>query len=161
MALSGRVLTVECPCAGTPHEADTVTFRAVLPLAAGVAGMVAISTAATELGGNLTGLRLAEYVFPVYMAHAIEAWTFTGADGEPIPLADGDAVLPFAVKFAIADAADDLFGEEIARPLVAAIGRSSPGGPTASSTPPKPTSGRKRPSRSVPSSPPVSAATGP
>jgi len=161
MALVGRVLTVECPCAGTPHEADTITFRPVMPLAGGVAGMAAIAAGAQALGANFSSIQLAEYVFPVYLAHAIEAWTFTGADGAPVPLTDGDAVLPFGVKYAIADAADDLFGEEISRPLVAMISRSYPSGPTASSTSPNRSSGRRRRPRSAPSSPATSGATGP
>ena len=161
MALSGRVLTVECPCAGTPHEADTVTFHAVLPMAGGMAGMAAFHTAATTHGANLNGIRLAELLFPVYMKHAVESWTFLDPIGEPLAVADGDAVLPFGVKYAIADAADDLFGEEIARPLVATISRSLPSGPTEPSTSPTPISGASRRRRSEPSSHATSAGTRP
>jgi hypothetical protein len=138
-----------------------VTFHAILPMAGGMAGMVAIHAAVAAAGGNLTGIRLAEHLFPVYMQRAIESWTFLDPLGRPLAIADGDTVLPFGVKYTIADAADDLFGEEISRPLVAMIDRSSASGPTASSTPPTPISGRKRPSRSAPSSPAASAGTRP
>ena len=161
MALSGRVLTVECPCAGTPHEADMVTFLAILPLAGGMAGMAAISAAATAHGGKLTGIALAEYLFPVYLRHAVESWTFLDPIGRPLAVADGDTVLPFNVKYTIADAADDLFGEEIARPLVSMIEQPSPSGPTASSTPPTPISGASPRRRSGRSSPATSADTEP
>ncbi len=157
MPLVGRVLTVECPCAGTPHKEDTVTFRNVLPLAGGVAGISAMVAAATELGDGMSNLALAGYVFPVYLAHGIESWTFVDVDGEPVPLADGDKVLPFGVKYEIADAADDLFGEEISGPLVRMIERSSGDGRTARKTSPSRSSGASRRPRSVPSSPSASA----
>lgn len=161
MTLTGRVLTVECPCAGTPHTEDTVTFKAVLPLAGGVAGISAMVTAARELGDGFDNIGLAGYLFPVYLAHAIEAWTFTDANGEPVPLADGDKVLPFGVKYEIADAADDLFGGEISDPLVKMIARSSGAGQTEPRTSPKRSSGGSRRPRSVPSSPSVSAVSEP
>ena len=161
MTLTGRVLTVECPCAGTPHKEDTVTFRAVLPLAGGVAGISAMVRAARDLGAEFDNIGLASYVFPVYLAHAIEAWTFTDADGNPVPLADGDKVLPFGVKYEIADAADDLFGGEISGPLVKMIGQSSDAGPTARKTSRKRSSGASPRPRSEPSSPSVSEATEP
>lgn len=159
MTLEGRTLTVECPCAGTPHERDTVTFKAVLPLAGGVAGISAMVRAAQDLGSALDNIGLAGYVFPVYLAHAIEAWTFVNSAGEPVPLADGDKVLPFGVKYEIADAADDLFGAEISVPLAKMIAQSSDAGPTARRTSRKRSSGASPRSPSARSSQTVSAAT--
>jgi hypothetical protein len=161
MTLVGRVLTVECPCAGTPHNEDTVTFRNVLPLAGGVAGIAAMVAAASELGDGFNNIVLAGYVFPVYLAHGIESWTFVDANGEPVPVADGDKVLPFGVKYEIADAADDLFGGEISGPLVKMIERSSADGRTARKTSQNRSSGRSRRPRSGPSSPSASADTEP
>jgi hypothetical protein len=131
-----------------------------MPLAGGVAGIAAMIAGARALGGTFTSMALAEYVFPVFLAHAIESWTFTDAAGQPVPLADGDKVLPFPVKYEIADAADDLFGEEITRPLARMIERSSAAGLTASSTSRNPDSGAPRRPRSARSSPDASAATG-
>lgn len=162
MSLEGRTLTVECPCAGTPHEAgDTIVFCNVLPLAAGIAGVRAMRDGIVLRAGQFDGVALAEHLFPVYLAHAIESWTFTDADGEPLPLDQGDAALPFPVKYEIADAADDLFGEEITRPLLAMIQKSSPSGQTAPSTSANRRSGRSRRSPSAPSSPDASADTEP
>lgn len=161
MAIEGRTLTVECPCPGTPHEVDTVVFWAVMPLAGGVAGISAMIEAVKALGEAFSGIALAGYIFPVYLAHAIYSWTFTDADGAPVPLADGDKVLPFPVKYAIADAADNLFGAEISSPLVQMIAQSSAAGPTASSTSPNRDSGASRRPRSGRSSPVVSAVTEP
>jgi hypothetical protein len=112
--------------------------------------------------GAILAIDLGVVLFPVYLAHAIEAWTFVDETGAPVPLGAGaDAVLPFGTKYEIADAADDLFGGEVTAPFAKKKGTSSPSGPTASSTSPKPISGRKRPSRSAPSSPAASADTGP
>lgn len=161
MALVGRVLTVECPCPGTPHTEDTVTFKSVLGIAGGVAGIAAMVAAVQDLGDKFNNISLAGYVFPVYLAHTVESWTFLDADGKPVPVADGDAVLPFGTKYQIADAADDLFGEEITRPLAEMIRKSSPSGPTPKSTSPNRRSGASRRSRSAPSSQDASADTEP
>jgi hypothetical protein len=138
-----------------------VTFRNVLPLAGGVAGIAAMVAAATELGDGFNNIALAGYVFPVYLAHGIDSWTFTDAAGGPVPLADGDKVLPFGIKYEIADAADDLFGGEISGPLVKMIERSSAVGQMARKTSPNPSSGGSRRPRSVPSSQSASADTEP
>lgn len=160
MAVVGRVLTVECPCTGTPHpDGDTVTFRAVLPLAGGMAGISAFVAASRAAGGKLDNLILSEWIGPIYLLHAVATWTFTNADGAAVPISDGDAVLPFAVKYEIADAADDLFGEELTRPLAAMIRRSSGNGQTASSISRNRPSGRTPRRPSAPSSPTVSAAS--
>jgi hypothetical protein len=160
MALEGRILTVECPCAGTPHQSDTITFRRVLSLAGGLAAITAMREAVRE-GGTLDQLTLATHIFPVFLVHAVESWTFLAEDGSPLPILAGDAVLPFGTKYEIADAADDLFGEEVTRPLVGMIRRSSPAGPTEPSTSRKRPSGASRRSRSAPSSPAVSEAMRP
>lgn len=152
MALEGRTLTVACPCTGTPHEVDTITFRRVLPLAGGIAAISAMREGVVARGNEIDGLALAEHLFPVYLTHAVESWTFVTDDGSPLPLAEGDTTLPFDVKYAIADAADDLFGEEVTRPLAAMISKSSRSGPTASSTSPSRSSGRSPRSRSARSS---------
>jgi hypothetical protein len=157
MALEGRTLTVECPCPGTPHEADTITFHKVLSLAGGIAAVSAIRDGLNARPGAMDGITLAEHLFPVYLAHAVEAWTFTAEDGEPLPL-DAGETLPFSTKYEIADAADDLFGEEVTRPLVVMTRKSSPHGPTAASTSRTSASGGKRRPRSAPSSPATSAA---
>lgn len=134
-----------------------MTFRNVLPLAGGVAGISAMVAAANELGDGMNNIALAGYVFPVYLAHGIDSWTFVDANGEPVPLADGDKVLPFGVKYEIADAADDLFGGEISGPLVKMIERSSAVGRTERRTSPKRSSGASPRPRSVPSLPSASA----
>lgn len=156
MALEGRTLTVECPCAGTPHESDTVIFRKVLSLAGGIAAVSAIRDGLNARPGEADGITLAEHLFPVYLAHAVEAWTFTNEDGDPLPLNAGET-LPFSTKYEITDAADDLFGEEVTRPLVMMTRKSSPLGQTPASTSRTSASGGKRRPRSAPSSPATSA----
>ena len=164
MALVGRVLTVGCPCPGTPHETDTVTYRQVLTLRGGMLAMealgrVAVAAAAEER--EVTGVELSVELFPIYLEHAVAAWTFVWDDA-PLPVtADADNVLPFDVKYQIADAADDLFGQEITRPLAAMTPKSSRSGRTKRSTSPTRTSGQRRRRPSAPSSPNGSAASGP
>lgn len=167
MTLSGRVLTVACPCPGTPHTEDQVTFRAVLPYAGGIAVVQAIATVAARVADEeraATAQDLAAELFPIWIdpkRGPIEAWTFTDAAGEPLPIADGDKALPFDVKYEIADAADDLFGDEVTRPLAKMMETPSPNGQTGASTSPNRTNGRKRRSPSARSSPTTSAATEP
>jgi hypothetical protein len=112
--------------------------------------------------GEILALDLGVVLFPVYLAHAIETWTFVDAAGVPVPVgASADGVLPFGTKYEIADAADDLFGGEVTAPFAKTKRTSSPSGPTGSLTPPIQASGRKRRLRSAPSSPAVSADTEP
>ena len=162
MALEGRTLVVECPCPGTPHEHDTVTFSPVLPMAGGLAVISAVRDAmrATD-GEEMDNLVLAAHTFPVYLRFAIESWTFTDAAGHLLDRERWDALLPFGVKYAIADAADDLFGEEALSPLVGTTPASSRGGPTATSTSRSRASGSSPRSRSAPSSRAASAASEP
>lgn len=159
MGLVGRVLTVECPCPGTPHKEDTVTFHKVLSLAGGMEAIAAI--AATQRAGEVTAIALAVHIFPVYLAHAVESWTFVDDAGDALALDKGDASLPFSVKYQIADAADDLFGEEVTRPLVAMNEKSLPTSPTSASTSRKPRTSASPPKPSAPSLPATSAASGP
>ena len=161
MALEGRVLTVECPCAGTPHEADTITFRKVLGIRGGSEAVAATVDAVREHGDAINRFTLAERLAPIYLAHAVESWTFVDEGGSTIAVADGDAVLPFTVKYAITDAADTLFGEEVTRPLVEMIRSFSPAGPTETLTSRKRSSGRSPRSPSARSSQSVSAVTEP
>ncbi len=157
MALVGRTLTVECPCPGTPHESDAVEYKRVLPLAGGMAAIAAMRDATLGTLGKLDSLRLAEHLFPVYLAHAIDAWTFTGEDGKPLALDAADAALPFETKYLIADAADDLFGEEVTRPLALMIEKGLRAGLTGHSISRRKPSGRSPRSRSGRSSPKSSA----
>lgn len=159
MALVGRVLTVECPCVGTPHASDTVEFRKVLSLAGGMAAISAIAD--TQRAGEVTAIALAVHIFPVYLEHAVESWSFVNDASEPLPLADGDSALPFSVKYLIADAADDLFGEEVTRPLVGMSGTSSPSTRTSGSTSRRRRTSASHPKPSAPSLPATSAASGP
>lgn len=158
MALKGRTLTVECPCPDTPHEAgDTVEFRRVLSLAGGIAAIAAVRDAAVGVTGKLDPFVLAGHLFPVYLAHAVESWTFLDSEGASLALEEADGALPFGTKYLIADAADDLFGDEVTRPLVEMIRKSLPTGPTATSTSRKKSSGRSPRSASGRSSPRSSA----
>jgi hypothetical protein len=159
MTLEGRTLTVACPCPGTPHEIDTIQFRRVLPLAGGIAAIAAMREGAIARSNAIDGLTLAIYLFPVYLAHAVESWTFVDESGAPLPLDAGDAALPFGTKYEIADAADDLFGEEVTRPLAGMIRKSSRSGSTAPSTSPSRPSGGSHRSRSARSSRNGSAAS--
>jgi hypothetical protein len=158
MALVGRVLTVECPCSGTPHTEDTINFHRVLSLAGGMAAISAIAD--TQRAGEVTAIALAVHIFPVYLAHAVASWTFVDDAGEPLPLVNGDVELPFPIKYQIADAADDLFGEEVTRPLVGINAKSSPTTRTNGSTSPKRRTSASHPKPSAPSLPATSAAFG-
>jgi hypothetical protein len=124
--------------------------------------MEAISAIAdTQRAGEVTAIALAVHIFPVYLRHAVESWTFVDDAGEPLPLDKGDAALPFSVKYQIADSADDLFGEEVTRPLAMTNGKSSPTTRTSESTSPKRRTSASHRRPSEPSSPATSAVLGP
>jgi hypothetical protein len=100
----------------------------------------------------------------LYLKEGIIAWTFLDESG-PLPLnvENIQRILldDFETAYPVAEAAADLYTEIVFRPLVAAMKRSSPHGPTNASTSANSPSTSKRPLRSIPSSPVASEASTP
>jgi hypothetical protein len=119
-----------------------------------------VDLAKLEDKSQVDGLMLMRVIGPIYLANAIESWTFTDGEGSPLPIADADIALPFSVKWAITEAADTLFGEDLLDPLLVMLRKFSQDGQTGDSTSQSRPIGRSRRSPSAPSSPASSEASG-
>lgn len=133
-----------CRCPGTPHPADAVWLAADVPIPLGFAAMAALQgmTDSNVYVGVLGGL---------YLRFGIVRWTFTAEGGvsEPINPESIARLLPWNDGgLEVAEAADDLYGEAIFRPLARRLSKASEPGPTATST-----SATEAPSPSIPTSP--------
>jgi hypothetical protein len=105
-----------CECPGTPHpDGDVVYLRPKLSLAGGLAASADISTA---LG---SGTMLAELWLVTFVRHGAFAWNLVDEDGDPVPfnveviLEDYDLAVPVAEK------ADELYGDTVARPFLSRL----------------------------------------
>lgn len=120
----------ECLCPGTPHEGgDTVWLRSELDMGGGFAAA----------GLVLSGGTLEETLGRGYLVAGVVDWTFVDESGNKVPptranisrLKFNDAI------YRVADAAADLYGDTVLRPLVARLSRSSRNGSTGKSTSPR------------------------
>lgn len=155
--MSERVPVGACRCPRSEHvDGDWVVLASEASIALGGAAQMAIALH----GGDPILMQGA--LRKVYVAYGIEAWSFTDADGDPIPVqheavdwADTLAgLLPYGRGgLEVSEAGDRLYSETIIRPYLARRSqRSQPGrtvGPTSAtratgSKHPKP---RKRSSR--------------
>lgn len=136
-----------CECPGTPHaDGDFVYLAPKLSLVGGLAASADISTAL----GN--GTMLAELWLVTFVKHGAIGWNLVDEDGDPVPfdvqalLDDYDLALPVAEK------ADELYGDTVARPFLSRLRAISRRGQTersTSPTPPSTTKPRKRSSRAT------------
>lgn len=132
----------DCACPNTPHpDGDVVFLAPKLSLAGGLAASADISTAL----GN--GTMLAELWLVTFVKHGAIGWNLLDEDGDPVPfdvrvlLDDYDLAMPVAEK------ADELYGDTVARPFLTrlkAISRRGPTAPSTSPTEPSTTKPRKR-----------------
>lgn len=147
-----------CRCPGTPHtDGDWVELRPSPTIDIGSA----IYAAVANVGDDPVQLQVE--MTRAYLRFGIAAWSFTDELGAPIPIQPrrpefGDVIsrlLPFgAGGFEVADRADDLYSEEVLRPLMTRLSRMpSPAGRMAGSTSATPRSLPTPAKRSRPSSP--------
>lgn len=133
-----------CYCPGKPHDTDIVYLAPELPMAGGMAAQSAISD------GMSDSLRLQELLAEVWTRFGIVGWNLVDEDG-PLPLTPANikAALPYGKGGRqVAEKADDLYAEDILRPLVERVTSTSPRGRTNGSTSTPRRSTSKRPSRS-------------
>ena len=159
-----------CECPGTPHgDGDFVYLAPTLSAPGGMAAQGAISDADND------GIKLQELLWRVYRDHGIVGWNLLDDNG-PVPLTTQniDRALPFGRGGrAVADAADDLYAEDVLRPFLDRVSalqkiatdmerksqsKAGQTAPSQTATSPTPTSTRKPRSRS---SMPASAAATP
>ncbi len=130
-----------CECPDTPHDEDEAFLRPRLTVEDALDAMGYLASDQTD---EQTGTLIAK----VFL-RGIESWNIQNDEGEIIPLsAIWDGSLEWATTLKpIADAAADLYGEELYRPLVKARQASSRNGQTVRSTSVKRVSKRKRRAR--------------
>lgn len=125
-----RVRVRDCACPGSPHgeEGDVVFLAPTLSLEGGLEGQADIRAAV----GN--GTALAKRWRVTFVRYGAIGWNLVDEEGEPVPF-DVDAILAdFALAYPVSEAADDLYGESVVRPLLARRKTTSPPGPTVVST---------------------------
>lgn len=133
----------DCACPNTPHdEGDIVYLTPRLSLAGGL-----------EAKGNIVaalgnGLMLAELWVATFVKHGAVAWNFLDEDGEPLPFDVDELLGDYELAAPIAERADELYGETVARPLVTRIKTLSQRGRKGDSTSPSSESTTKPPKRS-------------
>lgn len=119
----------DCECPGQPHTdtGDIVYLAPKLSLAGGLAADFDIRKAAGD------GTFLAQLWQVTFVKYGAVGWNFVDADG-PLDF-DVDALLEdYTLAQPVAEAADDLYGEAVMRPLVARLKAISPRGRTNGST---------------------------
>ena len=135
----------DCACPNTPHpDGDTVTLKPKLTFDENVAAFAAIFSPPNP--GAVAK------AWGVYLHAGPVAWNLLDEDGRAVPLTD-DALdgLDFPDQYAIADAADDLYGETVVSPLVRQMSKSSPTSPTPATSRRRSTSSGTRRGRPKPS----------
>jgi hypothetical protein len=145
----------DCACPDAPHDGvdgaddgDIVYLRARLNLAGGLAAAGAVMSL---MGPDFDQSRVPATLGPIYVRHGAVGWNLLNERGEPVPF-DVEVLLnDYLLGFEVWDRADDLYADEVLRPLQARMPRSSPRGRTGVSTSAKRSSARPRPSPSAPS----------
>lgn len=119
-----------CACPGTPHaDGDRVYLRPKLGMARALAVIK---------GSTFNDLAVAEMQLAVgYARYGIEDWNLTNGNGQKMEL-DGDHLEKFAEEdpraILVALRGDDLYADEVLRPLVSLGAVSSPTTPTIAAT---------------------------
>ena len=140
-----------CRCPGTPHDGldgradgDVVYLRPALTLDGGLEVLRALRR--SEAGEDVVAF--ATRMIPPYLRHGIAAWNLTDEAGQPVEVTpEAIGRLDWDTAYTIGEKADDLYGEEALRPLLARTQKLSPPMRTGGST------SRSRPSQRTPRSP--------
>lgn len=130
-----------------------VTLRAAVSIPLGIAALSVIKN-------NGSQADIEAGLADVYLRYGIERWTFVDAKGEPEPVtpANIERLLPYGNGgLEVAERADELYSNEVMRPLLERMRKPSDSGPTDASTPPTSDSGSTPPAPSGPSSPAATA----
>jgi hypothetical protein len=132
-------VTIDCICPETPHESDTVTLRDRLDFRSASTILKAVQL----MGAGDEDVDTAEILALLtenYLIYGIEAWTLVDAKRKPVPVGKAairEVLFPSAAAMVVADAADELYSEQVMVPLVARAARLSRPSPTDELTSPK------------------------
>lgn len=137
----------DCECPGAPHtDGDMVYLAPKLSLAGGLAASADISTAL----GN--GTMLAELWLVTFVKHGAIGWNLVDEDGDPVPFDVNVLLDDYDLAMPVAEKADELYGDTVARPFLTrlkAISRRGQTEPSTSPTPPSTSKQRVRSSRAT------------
>jgi len=136
------------PVTVTIGEHDWVRLAPRLSLPAGAAVMSAIRNAES------TESEVEAAIAAAFLRHGIVDWSFTDADGKPVPITNAtiEDRLDWATAHDVAEKCNELYAADLFRPLVSKMAKSSPSGPTGTSTSAPMASGPTPLARSKPSS---------
>lgn len=155
-----RVIVGACRCPGTPHGDDWVELAPRLGVVAGAAAMAAIKAA------EATESEMEAAIAASFLRHGITAWSFTGELDKhgyrPTLAITNDTIasnLDWATSAELAEKANELYAEDLFRPLARRLAPSLEHGLTGESTSVTTDSGVKAPKPSRPSSQPATAGT--
>ena len=151
--MESREVRTACHCAGGPHEFDLFTLAEDVPIPAGIAVATALSSPSNEGEYNLAVL-----VTTMLEHGGIESWNLVDDEGSDLVLSPANVRRRVTWRkggMELTNAAYKLWvnGKDLApfglpsSPRVK--GKSSPTGPTASSTSPRTRSSSKRPAPSA------------
>lgn len=134
-----------CECPGTPHpDGDVVYLAPKLSLAGGLAASADISAA---LG---SGTMLAQLWQVTFVRYGAIDWNLVDEDGDPVPFDVNVLLDDYDLAVPVAEKADELYGDTVARPFLSRLKEISRRGRTARSTSPTATSTTKPRRRSSP-----------
>jgi len=152
-----NVVTVrrgDCPCPGRPHSEEQITLSPVLTLPIAAAALTAMQNSA----GTVSSQQGA--IVGAYLPAAITSWTFTDERRSPVEITQEnlDRLVPWGSGgLELVEACDELYSDELMRPLLARIQRLLPPTQTDEPTSPNPDSGSAPLEPQQPSSPNGSA----
>ena len=137
-----RVRAGDCPCPGTPHSEEVITFvpELTLPMASGA--FAAISNAPADLASMQAALIVG------LLPATIEKWTFVDENHAEVEhtRANLERLLPWDKGgFEVANFADDLYSEALLKPFLVRTQKSSQASPTTLSTSQTPASSDQPP----------------
>lgn len=128
-------MDVTIPCVCGRHDEDVVTLRDTLDMRSALTVRNAVMLA-REAGG-MDAASILALMSEQYLLVGVEAWTLEDGKGKPIPVSRDtitEHLLSSAVAVAVAEQADELYGEKVVLPLLRRVWSSSPPGPTEGST---------------------------
>jgi hypothetical protein len=138
-----------CYCPGSPHEADLVYLASDLPM---VEGTMARALIVDQMQAGVDTVLLQEKLSNIWV-RCVVAWNLVDESGQPVPVTPDNVkeALPYAKGgMLVADKADDLYSDDVMRPLVQASQNSSRRGRTGGSTSAtRPSTPKRRPRSST------------
>lgn len=141
LAQRGELVPVrvsECRCEGAPHpDGDVVYLFPTLTFDGGAA-----ATAALREGVGTPDLD--RVLGRAYLEHQTAGWNVIDDEGKAVPLDRSVLLSDWNLGRPVAERADEMYSEDLLRPLVASVSTSSAPGPTIPQTSPRKPSTKAR-----------------